>query len=90
VLGDLAANTDNAAGLRETLLVYPGCDGSYKLAADKLTLHSNTVKYRVGRAMARRGRPISTDRFDVELALLLCHWYGETLMLPPKPAKGGH
>jgi GGDEF-like domain/PucR C-terminal helix-turn-helix domain len=90
VLGDLAANTDNAAGLRETLLVYLECDGSYKRAADKLTLHSNTVKYRVGRAMVRRGRPISTDRFDVELALLLCHWYGETLMLPPKPAKGGH
>jgi DNA-binding PucR family transcriptional regulator len=89
VLGDLAANTDNDARLRETLRVYLGCYCRYKLAADQLTMHSNTVKYRVGRAQVRRGRPISHDRFDVELALLLCHWYGEALMLPPKPAKRG-
>jgi hypothetical protein len=43
------------------------------------------VKYRVGRALARRGRPITDDRFDVELALLLCHWYGDALLLPPTP-----
>jgi DNA-binding PucR family transcriptional regulator len=89
VLGDLAANTDNDARLRETLRVYLGCDCSYKLAADQLTVHSNTVKYRVRRAQVRRGRPISHDRFDVELALLLCHWYGEALMPPPRPAKRG-
>jgi DNA-binding PucR family transcriptional regulator len=74
VLGDLAANTDGAARLRDTLSrVFLSCDSSYKHAADVLTLHSNSVKYRVVRAMTRRGRPITNDRFDVELALLLCH-----------------
>ena len=38
-------------------------------------VHFNTVKYRVGRAVERRGRPIDADRLDVELALLLCQWY---------------
>jgi DNA-binding PucR family transcriptional regulator len=85
VLGDLAANTDNDARLRDTLRVFLGCESSYKLAAGELTLHSNTVKYTVGRAMIRRGRPITNDRFDVELALLLCHWYGDAL-LSPKPS----
>jgi DNA-binding PucR family transcriptional regulator len=85
VLGGLAADTDNDARLRETLRVFLNGGASYKLAADELTLHSNTVKYRVGRALVRRGRPITDDRFDVELALLLCHWYGDALLLPPKP-----
>ena len=76
VLGDLAVDDDNDAWLRETLHVFLSSDGSYKLAAERLNLHSNTVKYRVGRAVARRGRAIGADRLDVELALLLCHWYG--------------
>jgi DNA-binding PucR family transcriptional regulator len=86
VLGDLAANTDNDARLRDTLRVFLSCDSSYKLAADELTLHFNSVKYRVRRAMVRRGRPITNDRFDVELALLLCHWYGDALLSPPQPS----
>jgi DNA-binding PucR family transcriptional regulator len=38
------------------------------------------VKYRVARAVERRGRPISDDRLDVEVALLLCHWYGAAVL----------
>jgi DNA-binding PucR family transcriptional regulator len=76
VLGDLAVDNENDARLRETLLVFLSSDGSYKLAAERLNLHSNTVKYRIGRAVARRGRAFGADRLDVELALLLCHWYG--------------
>ena len=79
VLGDLAVDNENDAWLRETLLVFLSSDGSYKLAAERLNLHSNTVKYRVGRAVARRGRAIGADRLDVELALLLCHWYGSAV-----------
>jgi GGDEF-like domain/PucR C-terminal helix-turn-helix domain len=79
VLGDLAVDNENDAWLRETLLVLMSSDGSYKLAAERLNLHSNTVKYRVGRAVARRGREIGADRLDVELALLLCHWYGSAV-----------
>ena len=53
---------------------------SYKLAAEELAMHFNTVKYRVGRAEARRGRPIAEDRLAVELALLVCHWYGAAVL----------
>ena len=79
VLGDLAVDDENDARLRETLHVFLSGGGSYKLAAQRLSLHSNTVKYRVGRAVARRGRAIGADRLDVELALLLCHWYGSAV-----------
>ena len=82
VLGDLATDNDNDARLRETLRVYLACGCSYKLAAEELNLHFNSVKYRVGRAVARRGREIGTDRLDVELALLACHWYGSAVLQP--------
>jgi DNA-binding PucR family transcriptional regulator len=85
VLGGLAADTESDARLRGTLRVFLDGGASYTLAAEQLDLHFNTVKYRVGRALARRGRPITDDRFDVELALLLCHWYGDTLLLPARP-----
>jgi DNA-binding PucR family transcriptional regulator len=85
VLGRLAANTDSDARLRETFRVFLTAGASYTLAAEQLALHFNTVKYRMGRALARRGRPITDDRFDVKLALLLCHWYGDALLLPPTP-----
>ena len=76
VLGDLGADTENDERLRETLRVFLACGSSYKMAAEELAMHFNTVKYRVGRAEARRGRPIAEDRLAVELALLMCHWYG--------------
>jgi DNA-binding PucR family transcriptional regulator len=79
VLGDLAVDDENDARLRETLRVFLSGGGSYKVAAEQLNLHANTVKYRVGRAVQRRGRPIGADRLDVELALLLCHWYGSAV-----------
>lgn len=82
-LGDLGADTANDARLRETLRVFLACGSSHKLAADQLCLHFNTVKYRVGRAVERRGRPLTTDRIDVELALLLCHWYRSAVLSRP-------
>ena len=54
VLGDLATDNENDARLRETLRVFLGCGSSYKAAAEELNLHFNSVKYRVGRAIARR------------------------------------
>ncbi|MFI5776776.1 PucR family transcriptional regulator [Nocardia sp. NPDC051570] len=80
VLGELAADNDNDERLRETLRVFLGAGSSYKAAAAELDLHFNSVKYRVARAISRRGRPIEADRLDVELALLLCHWYGPAVL----------
>jgi DNA-binding PucR family transcriptional regulator len=80
VLGDLAVDSDGDARLRETLRIFLRCGSSYKQAADDLNLHFNTVKYRVGRAIARRGREVAADRLDVEVALLVCHWYGPAVL----------
>jgi len=80
VLGPLASCTENDERLRETLGVFLRTGGSFKAAAEELHLHTNSVKYRVQRAIDRRGRPISDGRLDVEVALLLCHWYGSAVL----------
>jgi DNA-binding PucR family transcriptional regulator len=80
VLGPLAEATENDERLRETLRAFLGSGSSYKAAAEDLHLHTNSVKYRVSRAVERRGRPIANDRLDVEVALLLCHYFGTTLL----------
>ncbi|MGA5546000.1 PucR family transcriptional regulator [Mycobacterium sp. NPDC051198] len=82
-LGALASDTANDARLRETLRVYLLDGASYKSAGEKLNLHFNSVKYRVGRAQERRGRPVDEDRLDVELALLLCDRYGAAVLTGP-------
>lgn len=71
VLGDLAGESESDARLRATLAVYLRHDGGYKAAAAELNMHPNSVKYRVQRALERRGRPIGADRLDVEVALLV-------------------
>jgi GGDEF-like domain/PucR C-terminal helix-turn-helix domain len=83
VLGPLASCTENDERLRETLGVFLRTGSSFKAAAEELHLHSNSVKYRVQRAIERRGRPISDGRLDVEVALLLCHWYGTAVLTFP-------
>ena len=75
VLGPLASATESDERLRETLRVFLQTGSSYKAAAAELHLHFNSVRYRVQRAEERRGRPITTDRLDVEIALLLCNWF---------------
>lgn len=83
VLGPLACATEGDERLRGTLRVFLGTGSSFKAAGEKLHYHVNTMKYRVRRAVERRGRPIDEDRLDVEIALLLCHWYGPSVLRPP-------
>jgi DNA-binding PucR family transcriptional regulator len=83
VLGPLASATENDERLRETLGIFLRTGGSFKAAAEELHLHTNSIKYRVQRAIERRGRPISEGRLDVEIALLLCHWYGSVVLQDP-------
>ncbi|MFF3573623.1 PucR family transcriptional regulator [Nocardia jiangxiensis] len=82
VLGNLSCDTENDERLRNTLRVFLCAGSSFKAAATELDLHFNSVKYRVARAIERRGRPITADRLDVELALLACHWYGPAVLRP--------
>jgi DNA-binding PucR family transcriptional regulator len=80
VLGPLASATEIDERLRETLRVFLQTGSSYKAAAAELHLHFNSVRYRVQRAEERRGRPIGTDRLDVEIALLLCNWFDAAVL----------
>ncbi|MEO6792397.1 MAG: helix-turn-helix domain-containing protein [Mycobacterium sp.] len=82
VLGPLAAATDNDERLRDTLRVFLRTGSSFKAAGEQLHFHVNTMKYRIQRAIERRGRPIAEDRLDVEIALLLCQWYGASVLSP--------
>lgn len=59
------------AGLRETLEAFLECSGSWSRAAQRLHLHVNTVRYRIGRVEELTGRNLAelSDRVDVYLAL---------------------
>src|ERR1700758_5398070 len=80
VLAPLASATDSDERMRETLREFLRAGCSFKATADELHLHVNSVKYRVQRAIERRGNPITDDRLDVEVALLLCHWFDTAVL----------
>jgi len=81
-LGALAIDDDHHARLRTTLRVFLSTGGSYTATAERLTMHKNSVHYRISRAEETRGRPIQPDRLDVELALLACEWLGRAVLDP--------
>jgi hypothetical protein len=79
-LGSLADDGDHSSTLRDTLRVFLQEGGSFKATAERLTLHKNTVQYRVRKAEESLGRPIGEDRLGVELALLASHWLGAAVL----------
>jgi DNA-binding PucR family transcriptional regulator len=79
-LGPLASNTTGDAKLRETLRIFLREGSSHTAAAERLALHRNTVSYRVNKAVQRRGRPITDDQIEVEMALLACDQFHETVL----------
>ena len=81
-LAGLAADDEHQARLRETLLVFLQTGGSYKATAERLTLHKNTVQYRIRKAEESLGRPVGENRHDVELALRASHWLGSSVLQP--------
>ena len=79
-LGPLASNTTGDAKLRETLRIFLREGSSHTAAAEHLALHRNTVGYRVNKAVQRRGRPITDDQLEVEMALLACDQFHEAVL----------
>ena len=79
-LGALAGDDGNNARLRGTLSVFLQENGSYKATAERLTLHKNTVQYRIRKAEESLGRPVGENRHDVELALRASHWLGLSVL----------
>ena len=92
-LAGLAADDEQHARLRDTLLEFLRTGGSYKATAERLMLHKNTVQYRIRQAEESLGRPIGGDRHDVELALQASQWLGASVLQPatgPDPTHRSH
>jgi hypothetical protein len=83
-LGGLATNDEHHARLRDTLLVFLQLGGSYKATAERLTVHKNTVQYRLRRAEESLGRPVGENRHNVELALRASSWLGSSVLQPAR------
>ena len=79
-LGPLAADDENCARLRETLRVFLASGGSYTASAAELTMHKNSVQYRVRKAQELLPRGLAEGRLDVELALNLCRRLGAAVL----------
>ena len=79
-LGELATDDDNHARLRDTLLLFLHTGGSYKMTAERLMLHKNTVQYRIRKAEESLGRPVGEHQHDVELALRASRWLGSSVL----------
>jgi hypothetical protein len=82
-LGAMSANDSQCERLRDTLRVFLATGSSYTAAAAALTMHKNSVQYRVRKAQELLARPITENRLDVELALNLCHRLGPAVLAPP-------
>ena len=88
ILGALADDDDQHSMLRDTLRVFLQENGSFKATAERLTLHKNTVQYRVRKAERSLGHPAGENRLHVELALLASQWLGAAVLR--QPATPGH
>ena len=86
-LGPLADDDDQHFVLRDTLRVFLQEGGGFKATAERLTLHKNTVQYRVRKAEEGLGRPVGEDRLNVGLALLACQWLGPAVLRPACAAR---
>jgi DNA-binding PucR family transcriptional regulator len=80
ILGPMAIDDEQQQRLRETVRVFLAAGGSYTAAASQLTMHKNSVQYRVRKAEELLGRQLTENRLDVELALKLCHWLGAAVL----------
>lgn len=84
-LGDLAVDDEHTAGFRQTLRISLSSAGSLRETAARLVVHKNTVSYRLRKAEELRGRPLSEDRLQLELALIACEWFGSAVLVAPGP-----
>ncbi|HEX4256087.1 MAG TPA: helix-turn-helix domain-containing protein [Streptosporangiaceae bacterium] len=79
-LGGLATDDEYHARLRDTLLLFLQMGGSFKMTAERLMLHKNTVVYRIRKAEESLGLPVGERQHDVELALRVTEWLGPSVL----------
>jgi DNA-binding PucR family transcriptional regulator len=70
-LGSLAADDESTLRLAMTLNVYLRQNRSRTRAAAELSLHPNTVNYRVRQAEERLGRSLDENSLDLRVALTM-------------------
>jgi DNA-binding PucR family transcriptional regulator len=75
-LAGLAAPDEAAARLRRTVRLYLATGGSTDLAGKALSLHRNTVRYRIQQAEQLLGHSVHERRVYLELALHCLEVYG--------------
>ncbi|MEZ5152536.1 PucR family transcriptional regulator [Rhodococcus zopfii] len=86
-LGALAVDTVRTAELRETLRVYLSCHRSPAATAEKMSVHRNTVRYRIQQITDEFGYVVDgTEPYVLISALEICRWYGHTILTPPPGA----
>lgn len=73
VLGSLATDSMEADRLRETLRIFLSTGENTAATADQLSVHRNTVKYRVARAGDLLPVDVATNRLNIGLALAYLH-----------------
>lgn len=78
VLGPLAEDGAGTEILRATLSEFLATGDSYVRTAEKMMLHRNTVKYRIGKAL--QDLPEGHDRMDLALALTVCEYLGPAVL----------
>lgn len=82
-LGDLAVDDEPQARLRETLRIFLATGASYTATAERMTLHKNSVQYRIRKAEEGLRTPIQDRRAEIELALRACEHLGRTVLRQP-------
>ena len=80
-LGAMAIDDEAHARLRDTLQVFLST-GSYTATAERLTLHKNSVLYRIRKAEEALNAPIEDRKADLDLALRACQYLGRTFLRP--------
>lgn len=77
-LGDLAADDPELRAVRETVATFLETRGSYTRTAQLLTVHRNTVLYRLRKAETLRGAGLDQSSRELQDALLIVQWLDST------------
>jgi len=82
-LGSLTRRETAAQRLRETALAYLRAGGSARDAAEAISVHKNTVLYRLRGIDEALGHPIDERRLPLEIALTLVETLGDGVLAEP-------
>jgi hypothetical protein len=81
-LRDLAGDSKELVDLRETVRAFIETHGSYSRTAELMTIHRNTVLYRIQKAEALVGKGILDSAAELHDALIVADWIGNSSSRP--------